>query len=138
MKKKFGDYVISDDKSLLSIDRIYDMLSKTYWGKNRAKEVQEAAINNSVNYGVYYNNKLVGYARVVTDYATMFWLCDVIVSGEHRGKGIGKNLVECIVNSDEFKDKLGILMTKDAHGLYEKYGFISNPQNSMCKPLKKD
>ena len=138
MNYTFGEYLISDDKSLLSIDDIYDMLTATYWANCRTIDVQEAAINNSVNYGVYHDNKLVGYARVVTDHATMFWLCDVIVEEGHRGKGIGKKLVECIVNSDELKNKLGILLTKDAHGLYEKYGFVSTPNNSMFKPREKD
>ena len=127
-----GDYKISDDKSLISLDKVCELLSKSYWAAQRPKEKNELAIKNSVCYGVYYKAEQIGYARLVTDFCTVYWLCDVIIDETFRGKGLGKKLIECIVESDEFKDKCGILGTKDAHGLYEKYGFKKYPERFMC------
>ena len=133
---EFNGYLISDDKSLLSTDRIMEMLSNSYWASNRSREVNEMAIENSICYGAYFNNHQVGYARVVTDNATMYWLCDVIIDEEHRNKGLGKKLIEVITNCDKLKGKLGILLTKDAHKLYDKYGFISAGDGAMVSPRK--
>jgi GNAT superfamily N-acetyltransferase len=73
--------------------------------------------------GVYLLDKQIGFARVVTDGATMYWLCDVLVDEAHRGCGIGKKLIDSIVNWEKLQGMGGILATRDAHGLYEKYGF---------------
>lgn len=76
--------------------KYYPHLSKTYWASNRTKETIELSIKNSICYGLYHNNEQVGFARVLTDYATMYWLCDVIIDQAHRGKGLGKKFVQCI------------------------------------------
>lgn len=119
----FGEYVISTDKSLLSVERITNLLHKTYWADQRPTEAIVKSIENSFCLGVYYNNTQIGFARLVSDYATMYWLCDVIIDEDHRGKGLGKELIRIVVESDEFKDLRGILATKDAHELYQQYGF---------------
>lgn len=76
----------------------------------------------------------MGFARAVTDYATIYWLCDVIIDEKHRGHGLGKMLVESVVNCEELAGLRGILGTKDAHGLYEQYGFVRVPDRFMVKP----
>lgn len=126
-----NDYEINDDKSMISLDRVYELLSKTYWAGARSKDKIERSINNSICYGVYYKGEQVGFARVVTDFATMYWLCDVVIDEDHRGEGIGKRLAETIINSNQLKGLLGILCTKDAHGLYEKYGFKKEAEAFM-------
>ena len=133
MEHVYNEYLFSSDKSLLSIDRICYLLSKTYWANTRPKEKIEQSINNSICYGIYHNNIQVGFARVVTDFATMYWLCDVIIDEEHRGNGLGKKLVELIVNSEELKELRGILRTRDAHGLYEQYGYVKNGDHFMVR-----
>lgn len=139
MEWEFGEYRISNDKSLLSIERIKELLSKSYWANDRSAEVIEKAINNSDCYGVYKEKKLVGFARVVTDYATVYWLCDVIVDEKHRGNELGKNLVKRIVESSDYKDLRGVLATKDAHGLYEQFGFGKAAEGRfMMRPLYKE
>lgn len=118
-----GDLVISTDKSKLDVDKVCDFLSRSYWANKRPRERILKSIENSICYGAYIGDKLVGFARVVTDGATIYWLCDVFVDEEYRGHGIGKKLVGTITNADEFKDLNGLLGTKDAHGLYEQYHF---------------
>ncbi len=138
MEWEFGEYRISNEKSLLSIEKIKELLSKSYWANDRPVEVIEKAINNSDCYGVYTDKEQVGFARVVTDYATVYWLCDVIIDEKYRRKEIGKNLVKSIVESSDYKDLRGILATKDAHGLYEQFGFGKAAEGRfMMKPLYK-
>jgi len=90
---------------------------------------------NSFCYGVYHNDELVGFARVVSDYATMFWTCDVYIDKSHRGRGLGKKLIGCITETTEFKNLRGILVTRDAHGLYEQFGFERVESKFMTRPI---
>lgn len=118
------EYKISNNKTLLSLEKIYDLLAQTYWANKRPKAIIEKSIEQSLCYGVYYKDEQIGFARVITDYATTYYICDVIIDEKYRGKGLGKRLVQCIVESEELDGKLGMLLTKDAHGLYEQYGFV--------------
>ena len=120
---KYRDYLISDDKGKLQIEKITQMLNNSYWAENRTKDVIEKSIENSICIGVYDNDKQIGFARCVTDYATVYWLADVIIDPDYRKQGIGKALVEFVINHDELKGCFGVLATRDAHGLYEQYGF---------------
>ena len=128
-----GEYLISNDKSKLSIDRVHELLLQSYWAHKRPKDKIEASIRNSICYGVYHHGKQVGFGRVVTDYATMYWVCDIFIDKEHRGKGLGKKLVKCIIETEQLKGLFGILSTKDAHGLYEKFGFKKEPDKFMSR-----
>lgn len=130
VRRECGRYLVSTDKSLLAVDTIYDFLSnRSYWAKSRTKEQIEKSIMNSLCFGVYDGGRQIGFARVVTDYSVMYWLCDVFVDEEYRGQGIGKLLVECVVSHPDIKELNGILATRDAQGLYQKYGFaIPEPE----------
>ena len=123
MEYIFGEYRISNDKSLLSIQKVKELLSQSYWAKERPIEVIEMSVHNSDCYGVYFKDEQVGFARVVSDNSTVFWLCDVIIDEKYRGKGLGKELVKRIVESDAYGNLTGILITNDAHGLYQQFGF---------------
>jgi N-acetylglutamate synthase-like GNAT family acetyltransferase len=123
MKWEFGDYTINTDKSLVSVDRVKEFLSDSYWASDRSKELIQKAIENSFCYGAYLKNDLVGFARVVSDYSTMVWISDVYIDKNHRGKGLGKKLIACILETPEFKNIKSSLVTRDAHGLYEQFGF---------------
>ena len=123
MEIKYNDYLISDDKSKLQIDKITQMLNNSYWAENRTKEIVEKSIENSNCIGVYDKDKQIGFARCVTDYATVYWLADVLIDPEYRKQGIGKALMEVIINYEKLKGCFGVLATRDAHGLYEQYGF---------------
>ncbi|OME87323.1 GNAT family N-acetyltransferase [Paenibacillus sp. FSL A5-0031] len=129
MELLYDRFVISDDKSMLKIDTICGFLARSYWANKRSLEMIEESINNSVCFGVYDGDKQVGFARVVTDFATMYYLCDVFVDEEYRGAGLGKKLVEVI--TEQFEGMMGLLGTLDGHGLYEKYGFMKNTERFM-------
>ncbi|MEW9697588.1 GNAT family N-acetyltransferase [Paenibacillus sp. SI8] len=131
MEVKFNDYVISDNKELLDLKTIKEFLARSYWANTRSEERIERSIENSVCYGIYHNRIQVGYARVVTDHATVYYLCDVFIDEAHRGKGIGKKLIESLVTSEELKDLTGVLGTLDAHELYKQYDFESEPERFM-------
>jgi GNAT superfamily N-acetyltransferase len=129
-----GEYTISSDKSLLSVGRTYALLSQCLWGSGRSKESIRMAIEHSICYGVFHRGEQIGFARVVTDMTTVYWLCDVLIDEEHRGKDLGKKLIRCVVETPELRGLLGLLATNEAHGLYEKYGFIRDSRQFMVRP----
>ena len=135
MDINFGEYKFSDNKNLISIDKVYELLGNTYWANNRKIETTIKAIENSICIGIYFKEAMVGFARIVTDYATMYWLCDVIIDENHRKNGLGKKLIETITELKELEGMFGILATRDAHGLYEKYGFKKVGEKYMRKDV---
>lgn len=118
-----GEYRINDDKELLDPKMLHAILSHTYWAETRPLTAVEESIRHSYCFGLYCGNELCGFARVVTDHAVFSWLCDVVVCEDHRGKGLGKWLVGCVLEHPAVQGTRMFLATRDAHGLYEKYGF---------------
>ncbi len=142
MKKNFrkGSYLISTDKTKLDIKVIHGFLSTSYWAKNRSLKTTKKTIKNSLCFGVYYKNRQVGYARVITDYATYAYLADVFIIEEFRGRGLSKWLMEVILKYDEIRDlRRWFLATSDAHKLYEKFGFTAlNEPGKFMEMFRKD
>lgn len=118
-------YLISTDPKLLDIDFVVNALQSTYWAGGRAREVIVASLSTSFCFGVYEaeTRSQVGFARVVSDTATFSWICDVFIDPAHRARGLGKRLMTEIVGDPRFRGTNIFLGTKDAHGLYERYGF---------------
>lgn len=129
----YGEYLISDNKELMDIHAVKGFLSRSYWANKRSDEKIEKSIHSSICFGIYKEEVQVGFARVVTDDATMYWLCDVFIHEEFRGQGLGKKLIEVITQSDRFKDLMGLLGTLDAHELYEQYEFNRNSERFMIR-----
>ena len=118
-----GEYTISTDPSRLDLDAIHGYLSgESYWAQGRPLDVMQRALEHSLCFGVYAGDEQVGLARVVTDYATFAWLCDVFILEAHRGQGLGKWLIESVVAHPRLQGLLFTLATRDAHGLYQRYG----------------
>ena len=119
------DYRIVDGSENMKLEDIVRLLRMSYWAANRPAEVIEKAVRNSSCYGVYADgtDRLVGFARVISDYATAYYLCDVIIDPEYRHMGLGKALVSHIVSLPEYAGLRGFLITRDAHGLYRQFGF---------------
>ena len=133
-----GDYLISTDRLRLDLELIHTYLSeKSYWAVGRAREVVQRSIENSLPFGIYKGNEQIGFARIVTDYATFAWIADVFVLPEHRGQGLSKWLMEVVLAHPELQGfRRWVLATKDAHGLYERFGFIPlhRPERWMERP----
>ncbi len=132
------EYLISTDPARLDIEVIYDYLhNAAYWSQGRPRDVIEKSIAHSENFGVYHGDALVGYARVITDYATFAYLCDVFILPHAQGRGLGKWLMETILAHPELQGlRYWYLRTRDAHGLYKQFGFteLRDPTRSMERP----
>ena len=129
--------IISDDKTKFPVEKAIELLHTTYWAEKRDPEVIRKSIENSIVFGVYSEDSLIGMARVITDFATTFYLADVIIDEKYRGNGIGKKLISTIVSDNRFSSLLGILVTKDAHGLYEHFGFKRDTERAMTRRVQK-
>ncbi|HUF05146.1 MAG TPA: GNAT family N-acetyltransferase [Aridibacter sp.] len=130
-------YTISIDRGRLQIDVIHHYLKEeSYWAKERTREQTVTAIGNSICFGLFQDAEQIGFARVVTDRATFAYLGDVFILPSHQGKDLGKWLVEVIVSHPDLQGfRRWVLATRDAHKLYEKYGFtgLRHPERWMEK-----
>ena len=125
---------ISTDPSRLDLSLIHEFLSSSYWAKGRPRDVVERSIEHSLCFGVYEDGRQIAFARLITDQAVFAYLADVFVVPDHRGRGISRLLLDAIFADPRLKDvRVFRLATKDAHGLYAKYGFkpTVDPDKSM-------
>ncbi len=134
-----GEYTIDTDPRRLNLDVIHGYLAgRSYWAKGRSRETVEKSVAHSLCFGLYDGDQQVGFARVVSDQVTFGWLCDVFVLESHRGRGLGKWLVETILQHPTVRGLRRLLLaTRDAHGLYQKYaGFrpLEHPEKLMERP----
>jgi N-acetylglutamate synthase-like GNAT family acetyltransferase len=120
-----GDFLVSTDRSRLDLDVVHGFLTNCYWAKGIAREVVKRSIEHALCFGVYEaSGAQVGFARVVSDFATFAYLGDVFVLESYRGRGLSKWLMECIVAHPSLQGlRRWILLTRDAHGLYSQFGF---------------
>jgi GNAT superfamily N-acetyltransferase len=124
METRRGPLAISTDPARLDLDAITDMLSRSYWAKGRKRETIARYVQHSLVFGVYDGQRQVGLARVISDYTTFAYLCDVFIHEDYRGQGIGKWLVETVLAHPDLQGlRRWTLATEDAHGLYKQYGF---------------
>lgn len=134
-------FEISTDRTRLDVDYVHRYLSQEcYWAIGRSRAVVEKSLANSLCFGVYDGARQIGFARVVTDYATFAWLCDVFIDAAYRGYGLGKQLVEAVITHPELQGLRNfILATRDAHELYRRYGgfdALTAPERWMARPRK--
>ncbi len=126
---------ISTDPAELDLGLIHDFLSqRSYWARGIPPEIVRRSIENSLCFGLYHGHRQVGFARVVTDQATFAYLGDVFVLEEFRGRGLAKWLLQTIVGHPDLQAlRRFVLGTRDAHGLYEQFGFraLSSPERFM-------
>jgi GNAT superfamily N-acetyltransferase len=137
-EKYIGEYLYSTDKSKLNLDYIHHFLSKeSYWAKNIPINIVKTSIEGSLCFGVYENDKQVGFARVITDYATFGYLADVFIDKDYRGRGLSKELMTFIMEQDVVKKlRRFMLATLDAHSLYAQFGFESQEGNKRLMGVK--
>jgi GNAT superfamily N-acetyltransferase len=116
---------VSTDRDRLDRELVHRFLSReSYWALGVARETVDRAIERSLAFGLYVDGEQVGFARAVTDAATFAWIADVFVLRSHRGRGLGRRLVEAVLAHPDVSGARHVLLgTADAHGLYESYGF---------------
>jgi GNAT superfamily N-acetyltransferase len=127
-----GVYHIYDDRNKVQSSQVKSLLKEAYWANKRDVETIQRSLDNSICFSLYHDKSQIGFGRVVTDFATIAYISDVIIHPEHRGKGLGKWLIETIVKDFRWEGTLQVLVTDDAHSLYKKFGF-SNCDKLMGK-----
>jgi GNAT superfamily N-acetyltransferase len=139
IKKLSPEYFIDTDNKRIDVELVYRFLTnESYWAKDRSLKDVEKSIINSLCFGLYKDDTMVGFARIISDYTTAAFLADVFIIKEERGNGLGKALIEYILDYPSLKGiKRWMLGTMDAHELYRPYGFseVANPNRWMERLL---
>lgn len=131
-----NNFTISTDVTRLDLNAIVDMLARAYWATGRMPETIARSIQHSLVFGLYEGGRQIGLARVVSDYATFAWLCDVFIHEDYRNQSLGKWLMETIISHPDLQSlRRFLLATRDAHGLYAQFGWkpLSSPERWMEK-----
>ena len=129
-----SEFIVTTDRTRMDLDTIHESLAQSYWAAGIPREIFLRSIENSLCFGVFENSKQVGFARVITDYATYAYLADVFILESHRGRDLSKFLMECIVAHPQLQGlRRWTLATRDAHGLYAQFGFtpLKSPDRFM-------
>jgi GNAT superfamily N-acetyltransferase len=127
VEQRCGEFLITTDRARLDLDAVHGFLTNSYWAKGIPREVVEQSIENSLCFGIYSGGggAQVGFARVISDFATYAYVADVFVLESHRGRGLGKALMECIMQHPALQGlRRWNLTTRDAHELYAAFGFV--------------
>jgi len=131
---------VTSDRARMDLEVIHAFLSQdSYWAKDVPRAVVARAIEHSLCFGAFDGNAQIGFARVITDYATFAYLADVFVLPSHRGQGISRAILEAIVAHPELRGlRRWHLVTRDAHGLYERFGFtpLDTPSRHMMRVMR--
>lgn len=135
MQWRRDEMIISDDRSVVDVARVADWLAHTHWGYRRPPEVVKKLVENSLCFSLLVAGRYMGFARVVTDCTVFSWLSDLIVDEAYRGRGLGKWLVECILEHPDVAQTQVLLQTSDGHGFYEKFGFEASAK-LMTRPTQ--
>ena len=133
-----GDYTISTDKRRLDLSVIHDFLDSSYWAAGRSVETIRRSIEHSLPFGIYKGDQQVGFARVITDYATFAWIADVFVLEAHRGQGLSKWLMDVMISHPESSTALMRLFIRSSRRVlsYPKHRTIFNMQSSLPQNIK--
>lgn len=129
-----GEFEVNTDPAKIDIAVVHGFLTNCYWAKGIPEKVVRNSIENSICFGVYKNGRQIGFARIITDRATFSYIADVFILEPHRGGGLSRWMMECILEHPELQGlRRWALVTADAHGLYEKFGFhrVKNPERWM-------
>jgi GNAT superfamily N-acetyltransferase len=129
-----GEYAIVEDPARLDVEAIHGYLTRSYWAEGIPLEIVRRSLEHSINFSILHGTTLAGFGRVVTDRATFGYVGDVFVLEGHRGNGLSKWLMECMLAHPELQGlRRWVLLTRDAHGLYRRYGFepLARPERYM-------
>ncbi|MDB6030361.1 MAG: family N-acetyltransferase [Verrucomicrobiales bacterium] len=128
-----GEYTLTDDPARMDVGMVCLLLWDTYWASNRSRDVIEQSTRHSLNFSLFYQGRQVGFGRVISDYTTVSYLCDVVVAPEHRRKGLGKWMLETILKHPRLGTTRVDLFTRDAQAFYGQFGFTKHRFDSMVR-----
>ena len=123
MEWHWNGYELTDDRGRMDTQAVLALLRETYWAGDRPPEVQLRAFEHSVCFSVFHGGQQVAFARAISDHATFAWIADVIVAAEHRGRGVGQWMIRSLLEHPALRTRSQWLATRDAHKLYERFGF---------------
>jgi len=133
-----GAHTISTDPAKLDLDAMHAFLSRAYWSEGIPREILSRAVQHSLNFGVYHGKQQIGLARVITDYATFGYVCDVYILEAYRGRGLAKWLMQTVVAHPDLQGfRRWMLATRDAYGLYRQVGFTELTQVERWMEIRK-
>ena len=127
------NYTLTDEPAGFDFEITCALLHSTYWAADRSCQTIARSLQHSLNFGLFHGPEQVGFARVVTDRATVAYLCDVVIADEHRGRGIGRWMIQCILDHPELQHCRIDLFTKDAQEFYRPFGFGPHPYTNMVR-----
>lgn len=139
MRREVGDgLVLDDDPARIDVDAVHDYLAnESYWAQGRPRHVVQRLVENANRVvGLYDGERQVGFARAFTDGATLVYLADVYVLDEYRGRGLGVELIREMIDNGPYQNLGWILHTRDAHGLYRKFGFVDPSDRVLERPSR--
>jgi GNAT superfamily N-acetyltransferase len=133
-----GGFEVDDDRERIDVDAVHDFVSNhSYWAPGRAREEQERLVREAQRaVGLYHDSRQIGFARAVSDGASITYLADVYVLPEYRGRGLGVELLREMIENGPYRHTRWILHTADAHSLYEKFGFGPPSKRVMERPRR--
>ncbi len=123
MEWKREEFRVVDDPAEINIEVVSRLLAETYWGHRRPRAIIEKLIQNSLCFSLFSNHEQVGFARVATDYTVFSWLSDLVIADAYRNQGLGEWMLDCILKHPSISETQFVLQTRNAYGLYEKFGF---------------
>ncbi len=123
-----GEFFLTDADERVDARRIFELLGKTYWGVRRSYETVEKMVQHSLCLTLLHRGSQIGFGRVITDYTVFSWVSDIVIDDLFRGQGLGKWMMSCITEHPRLLTTQMVLQTRDAHTLYEKFGFSQSPK----------
>ena len=120
-------FILTDARERIDLAITQSLLRNTYWGVRRPPEVVEKMLAHSLPFTLLQDGVQVGFGRVVSDFTVFSWVADIVIDTPYRGRGLGKWMMTCIAGHPSIKHTQMVLQTRDAHALYERYGFSRNP-----------
>lgn len=128
--KQMGIRIIKNDINYKLSD-VKNLLNQTYWAKDLSENLIQKSIEHSESFYLYLGDELIGFCRVITDFSTHYYVCDVVIDNKYRGKGYGRALMEAVVSDKDFGHVKGMLLNRDSHSFYEKFKFHTREEMYM-------
>ncbi|MGH7823037.1 MAG: GNAT family N-acetyltransferase [Candidatus Binatia bacterium] len=133
MESSYREYTLTDDPDAADLDAVCELLADTYWAGGRPRRLVALSLRSSLCFSVLWRGRQIGLARVLSDRGSTSYLCDVVVHPDHRGGGVGRWLMECVLRHPAVAETRMLLVTRDAQAFYRELGFVTHPYECMVR-----